>query len=78
MATAPEPASPHQLTVFVKGDPASSTLLDCPFSQRVLLTLEVRGGCMPANTIQDARPRCMHANLQCAFSHYLDLAAWFA
>ncbi|KAI8466233.1 MAG: dehydroascorbate reductase [Monoraphidium minutum] len=30
-------------TVYVKGDPKTSTLLDCPFCHRVLLTLETKG-----------------------------------
>eukprot|EP00878_Enallax_costatus_P001565 GHUV01001716.1.p1 GENE.GHUV01001716.1~~GHUV01001716.1.p1 ORF type:complete len:246 (+),score=69.50 GHUV01001716.1:81-818(+) len=30
------------LKVYVKGDPATNTLLDCPFCQRVLLTAEVK------------------------------------
>ncbi|WIA11217.1 hypothetical protein OEZ85_011344 [Tetradesmus obliquus] len=30
------------LKVYVKGDPATNTLLDCPFCHRVLLTLEAK------------------------------------
>ncbi|KAF6255694.1 dehydroascorbate reductase [Scenedesmus sp. NREL 46B-D3] len=30
------------LKVYVKGDPATNTLLDCPFCHRVLLTLETK------------------------------------
>lgn len=30
------------LKMYVKGDPATNTLLDCPFCHRVLLTAEVK------------------------------------
>lgn len=30
------------LKIYVKGDPATKTLLDCPFCHRVLLTAEVK------------------------------------
>ncbi|GBF96200.1 dehydroascorbate reductase [Raphidocelis subcapitata] len=32
-----------KLNVYVKGDPKTNTLLDCPFCHRVLLTLETKG-----------------------------------
>ena len=31
-----------KLTAYVKGDPKTNTLLDCPFCHRVLLTLETK------------------------------------